>query len=140
MSDFYEYWVVTLGDTDFDIADAFAVALTVPAAGSYRLKVDSYCTSVCTEVLYEGATVGVAGTAFTWRSIERSDALEETDVGVSAEYGGTYTGGTAIFTEVSVLERSIEFGLKPSTVYRLTFTSVADNNVGALRLTLAKHR
>jgi len=30
-------WVFSLADADFDIADAFAVAITTPAAGSYRL-------------------------------------------------------------------------------------------------------
>jgi len=34
----------------------------------------------------------------------------------------------------------MEFALKPSTVYRITFTSAADNNVAALRLTLSKRR
>ena len=135
-----KYWVATLADVDFDIADAFAIAITAPAAGSYRLQVDGYAATVCTEVWYEGATIGVAGTAFAWRSVERSDALEDTDVAVAAEYGGTYTGGTQIFSEVTVESSSIEFALKPSTVYRITFTSVADNNVAVLRLTLSKRR
>ena len=140
MSDFRQEWVATLADTDFDIADAFAIAITAPASGSYRLCVDGYAAAIATEVWYEGATIGVAGTAFTWRSVERSDALEDTDVGVLAEYGGTYTGGTEIFSEVSVVDSSMEFALKPSTVYRITFTSAADNNVAALRLTLSKRR
>ena len=133
-------WVMTLADADFDIADAFAVALTVPASGSYRLRVDGYAATVCTEVLYEGATIGTPGTAYTWRSEERSDALEDADVGVSAEYGGTYTGGTQISTKVSNDPKPTEFGLKPSTIYRLTFTSKADNNAASLRLTLSKRR
>ena len=133
-------WVMTLADADFDIADAYAIALTTPATGSYRLKVDGYSAAAATEVWYEGATIGAAGTAYTWRSVERSDALEDTDVAVSAEYGGTYTGGTQIFTKVSDDPNSMEMGLNPSTIYRFTFTSLADDNAASLQLTLSKRR
>lgn len=133
-------WVMTLSDADFDIADAFAVALTTPASGSYRLRIDGYSTTVSTEVWYEGATIGTAGTAYTWRSVERSDALVDTDVDVSAVYGGTYTDGTQIFTKTSDDPNSMEMGLNPSTIYRFTFTSKADNNAASLRLTLSKRR
>ena len=133
-------WVFSLADADFDIADAFAVAITTPATGSYWLGVEGYGNTVCTEVWYEGATIGVAGTAAVWRSEERSDALEDATHVVAIEYGGTYTGGTQIFTKVDRDDRSMEMGLKPSTIYRITFTSAADNNAATLQLKLSKRR
>ena len=133
-------WVYSLADADFDIADAFAVAITTPASGAYRLDVRGLASTAATLVIYESATIGVAGTAAVWRSIERSDALEDATHDVDLEYGGTYTGGTTLFTATHLEGEAIEFGLKPSTIYRVTFTSLADNNAGSLRLTLSKRR
>jgi hypothetical protein len=135
-----KHWIYSLADADFDIADAFAVAITTPAAGSYRLRVDGYGSTVCTEVWYEGATIGAAGTAAVWRSVERSDSLSDASHPVLIEYAGTYTGGTVIFTKVDRDEHSMEFTLKPSTIYRVTFTSAADNNAATLQLKLSKRR
>jgi len=132
-------WVYSLADADFDIADAFAVAITTPSTDSYRLEVSGLAQTAATLVVYEAATIGVAGTAAVWRSIERSAALEDATHDVSLEYGGTYTGGTTLFTTVH-LGDVIEFGLNQSTIYRITFTSLADNNAGSLRLTLSKRR
>lgn len=131
-------WTVALADADFDIADAFAVAITTPASGAYRLAVYGASTTVSTEAIYEGATIGVAGTAATWRNLERSDALEDASHVVSVEYGGTYTGGTTLSTRVTDDPVPTEFGLKPSTIYRITLTSKADNNAASLRLVLSK--
>lgn len=132
-------WVFSLADADFDIADAFLVAATVPASGSYSLAIRGLAETAATLVVYEGATIGAAGTAGTWRSIERSDALEDATHAVAVEYGGTYTGGTTLFTTAH-LGDAIEFGLKASTIYRITFTSLANDNAGALRLVLSKRR
>ena len=142
MDEMRQYWVATLADADFDVADAYSVAITTPASGSYRLRVDGYATTVCTEVWYEGATISVAGTALTWRSVERSDALEDASHAVSAEYGGTYStvGSTTLVSKVTDDTHSVELGLKPSTIYLVTFTSKADNNAASLRLTLSKRR
>lgn len=133
-------WVYSLADADFDIADAFAVAITTPSTDSYRLEVSGLAQTAATLVVYEAATIGVAGTAAVWRSIERSDALEDATHVVSLEYGGTYTGGTTLFTATHLEGEEIEFGLNQSTIYRITFTSLADNNAGSLRLALSKRR
>ena len=121
--------MASLLDTDLDIADAFEIVVTTPASGSYWMAHDVACVTVCSVTVTDGVAIGVAGTALSLRGKSRQG--DHPDVyAVSAEYGGTYTGGTVILSRA---ERSGEAGadpilMKPSTSYLITVTSKADNN------------
>jgi len=122
-------YVASYIDTDHDIAGPIKMVITTPASGAWRLSVGCFAKTECNVTLTEAVTIGAAGTALTLRNLTRHGTHPDSS-GVLAEYGGTYTGGTEIFTAATVDRESLgpHWILKQSTSYLITATSKADNN------------
>jgi hypothetical protein len=139
-------WEASHWNSNHDIVTPINIAITTPATGSYQLgcELNSYNSAVLQ--WYEGAAIGVAGTKIVWRSVIRTDALEDETHVVLIEHGGTYTGGTVIRQRVASWsspwpeEAPPPFVLKPSTIYRIVATTIADDNQTVLNFRLSKRR
>ena len=141
-----KYWEASHYDSDHDITAPIAIAITTPATGAYQLGCELACDNAVVLQWYEGAAIGVVGTAMVWRSVNRTDALEDETHAVAIEQGGTYTGGTLIrqrmsaWSDYTPSEVPTPFTLKPSTTYLLKATTLADNNDTTLCMRLSKRR
>lgn len=117
-------------NTDHDIAGPIEVVITTPATGiAWRLAVGCCAKAECKVTLTEDVTIDAAGTALALRNLNRQGTHPDSS-GVLAKQGGTYTGGTEIFTAVAVDREELGpyWILKPGTSYLITATSLADNN------------
>jgi len=132
-----EAYVVTHYSGNHDITAPFEVVVTAPATGAWWLNSEVFASATETMVVEEDVTIGVAGTAMTFRRLVRDGDYPD-DGGPLVEQGGTYTGGTTIFTSVSGERNDRRFKLKQSTSYQITVTTLADDNVAALQLTTWK--
>jgi len=146
MSEYRKYWEASHYVADHDIGTPITIAITTPATGSYRLGCELDCDTGVVLQWYEGVTIGAAGTAMVWRSVIRTDSDGDEAHAVLIEQGGTYTGGTLIrqrmsaWSYTSPSEEVPPFVLKPSTIYLLKATTLADNNDTTLIMRLSKRR
>ena len=120
-------------DADQDVADVIKIVVTTPASGSYWLSKQVSANGAVNVTLTEDVTIGAAGTALVFYSRNRQGDHPD-DCGCLIEYGGTYTGGTEILTEVCLYEDMDDpICLKRSTSYQITITSkAADNYTSAI--------
>ena len=141
-----EYWEASHYESDHDIGTPIAIAITTPATGSYQLGCELSCDTGVVLQWYEGAAIGVAGTAMVWRNVNRQASAGDAVHVVAIEQGGTYTGGTLIrqrmsaWSEYLPSEAPPPFTLKQSTTYLLKATTLADNNDTTLIVRLSKRR
>lgn len=126
-------YVVTHYVADHDIAAPIKVVVTTPASEPWHLSAEVFASATETLVVTEDVTIDVAGSALTFRRVNRQSDHPDAD-GPDVEQGGTYTGGTTIFSSVNAYKHDVSFVLKPSTSYLLTVTSKADNNRAALQV------
>lgn len=132
-----EVYVVTRYVADHDIASPMEVVVTAPSDGAWWMNVEVFAHATETLLIEEDVTIGVTGTAMTFRRLNRDGTHPDAN-GPLVEQGGTYTGGTTLYQAPCDKANSVRFKLKASTSYQVTVTSLADNNRVALQVMVWK--
>jgi len=127
-------------DDDVDIAGPKQYSITTGAKSAY-LKIKVKYNALATIVLNTGLVIGTgggaaAGTAITFSKRDQSYTGAPLTV-LRKDYvlgSSGQSAGTAVVTEMQlpIIETIIKVKLKPSTIYGLVITSVADNNFGTV--------
>ena len=115
------------------IASPMKVVVTTPATGAWWMNAEVFAHATETLLIAEGVTIGVAGTAMTFRRLNRDGDHPDAN-GPVVEQGGTYTGGTTIHQGPCAIANGLRFKAKPSTSYQFTVTSLANDNCAALQV------
>jgi hypothetical protein len=141
LNTFGSQYIATDVDTDIDIAGPKQYSITTPAK-RVQMTIRVNALAAATVALNTGVAIGTGGSAAAGTAVasKARDQAFTTAAGtvIKADYvlgSSGQSAGTAIWTEYQVpnLASEIKFTLKPSTVYGLIITSIADNNIASVQ-------